>query len=76
MTNAFQHRYSRESNDECAPTVGLAGGVRASDTDIEDVLLLYLAVTDTVKGAGHGFRDATADAKRKDFFARYLKRKK
>jgi len=30
----------------------------------------------TVKGAGHGFRDATADAKRRDFFARYLKKKK
>jgi len=26
----------------------------------------------TVKGAGHGFRDATADAKRTDFFAKYL----
>jgi acetyl esterase/lipase len=29
----------------------------------------------TVKGAGHGFRDATADAKRTDFFAKSLKRK-
>jgi acetyl esterase/lipase len=29
----------------------------------------------TVKGGGHGFRNATADEKRRDFFARYLKKK-
>ena len=27
----------------------------------------------TVKGGGHGFRNATADSKRKQFFAKYLK---
>jgi acetyl esterase/lipase len=29
----------------------------------------------TVKGGGHGFRDATAEKMRKEFFARYLKAK-
>jgi dipeptidyl aminopeptidase/acylaminoacyl peptidase len=30
----------------------------------------------TVKGGGHGFRNADADKKRREFFAKHLKRSK